>query len=513
MLHNSRWLRAMSGALTACALAACGSAPAATTTAVPAATAATADQPTAAPVAAEPTSAPAVAAPTSAPAAAAGSLPAIVSMPDQIAGGRPVQITVVGKPPESQPESLAGWTAQVERFQQKYPNVTINGTDYSYAPDTFAALVAGKQVPTLFEVYLSDPGKIIGQGVAADLTPFYEANKLRDVFNPNILAITSDGDAIYGVPRAAYAMGLAYNIPMLKEAGYDAPPKTWDELTEMAQKLTNRDQARAGFAFINDGSGATGWQFTTLAYTWGAKQADIVQQSDGKYTAGFASGAPVEALDYIKELRWNYDVLPLENLDWAKNGEALATNRSAMAVMAGDQFTWMRMTFPDVDMNQFGYAPLPAGPGGKSVSLVGGFIAMISSAATDDEKEAAFYYQMFRQFDPAEIQIGYDNSTSDPSVVVGAPTLPLYVGDYQQQAQALQDSYANLPTANYQPFVSGVTSGQVALEPEPATAGQEYYSAIGSVVSAVLTDQATVPQTAIDQAAATFQTNVLDTLK
>jgi ABC-type glycerol-3-phosphate transport system substrate-binding protein len=517
--RQPHWPRVLPSLFLVLVLTACSGAPSGSTgtsaTAQPAATTAaqpTAAQPTAAPAEA-PTAAPAEA-PTAAVADSSELLPAIIKMPDQIAGGRPVAITVVGKPPESQPESLKSWTEQVKRFEQRYPNVTINGSDYAYAPDTFASLVAGKQVPTLFEVYLSDPGKIIDQGIAADLSSVFDANKLRDVFNPNILAITSKDGKVYGIPRFAYAMGLAYNINQLKEAGFSAPPSNWEELATMAQKLTNRDQARAGFSFITDGSNATGWQFTTLAYTWGAKQSSIVSPNgDGKYKAGFAEGAPVGAMSYVKDLRWKYDVLPRENLDWAKNGEGLATGRSAMAVMAGDQFTWMRMTFPDVDMSQFGYAPLPTGPDGKSVSLVGGNIAMISSAATADEQEAAVYFRLFTQFDPAEIQIGYENSKKDPTVVIGAPTLPLYVGSYQEAAMKLQNKYANLPTSNYAPFVNGVTSGKVALEAEPATAGQEYYGAVGAVVSSILTDQSVDPAPALTQAATTFQTNVLDQLK
>src|SRR6185436_13711769 len=86
-------------------------------------------------------------------------LPSVITMPDQIAGGREVSITVIGKPADSKPEAVAAWQAGVDRFQKMYPNVTIVGSDYAYAPDTFAALVAGNQVPTLFEVYLTDPGK------------------------------------------------------------------------------------------------------------------------------------------------------------------------------------------------------------------------------------------------------------------------------------------------------------------------------------------------------------------
>ncbi len=508
-------------------LSACGAVTPATTapTTAPAAAAPTA-APTAAPVAEAPTaaptaapaaiatSAPAAEAPTATAASAPAAMPALIKMPEQIAGGRPVNITVIGKPPESQLAALESWNAQVARFQATYPNVTIEGIDYAYSPDSFAALVAGNQVPTLFEVYLTDLGKTVDQGVGTDLTSFYTAQGLQEVFNPNILAIASHDGKIYGIPRFAYAMGLGYNIAMLKAAGFDAPPTTWEELTTMSQKLTKRDEGIAGFSFITDGSNATGWQFTTIAYTFGTKQADLVAtKPDGSYTAGFATGAPVAALDYIKNLRWQYDVLPRENLDWAKNGEVLATGRTAIAVMAGDQFNWIRMTFPDVDMSQFGFAPLPVGPDGKSVSLVGGNIAMVSAAASADEQEAAVYFRLWTQFDPAEIQIGYELSQKDPQFVIGAPTLPLYVGEYQQSNESLQEQYANLPTQNYELFRNAVSSGAVGLELEPVIAGQEYYGAMGAVISAILTDQSVEPATSVKEAADIFQTNVLDQLK
>src|SRR5512143_4116541 len=147
-------------------------------------------------------------------------------MPDQIAGGRPVAITVAGTPPDSQPTLLANWQAAADRFQAMYPNVTIRGTDYTYNPDTFAALVAGNQVPTLFQVYLTDPEKIVSQGVAADLTSFVTAQGIDKIYNPQVMGLATVNGKIYGLPMKAYAMGLAYNKDMLKAAGFDNPPKT-----------------------------------------------------------------------------------------------------------------------------------------------------------------------------------------------------------------------------------------------------------------------------------------------
>src|SRR5690606_17805062 len=110
----------------------------------------------------------------------------------------------------------------------------------------------------------------------------------------------------------------AYNIELLAAAGYDAPPATWDELAEMAVALTDRDNGVAGFAFINDGSGATGWHFTNIAYGFGTTPSDLIElEDDGSYTANFGSGAIVDALNFVHDLRWEYDVLPGATLDWA----------------------------------------------------------------------------------------------------------------------------------------------------------------------------------------------------
>ena len=284
--------------------------------------------------------------------------PSVVALPDQIAGGRPVTITVTNKPPETDPVALQTWTDQVARFNALYPNVTVEGLEYTYTPDTFPALIAGNQVPTLFQVYLTDPKKYIDAGVAADISSIFDANKLREVYNSDIINLTISDDKVYGMPYNAYAMGLGYNISMLKAAGFDTPPATWDELRTMAKVLTNRDNGVSGFSFINDGANAGGWHFTIIDYTFGASPADLITDNgDNTHTAGFGAGASVDALDFIKELRWTDDVLPLETLDWETNGTALATGTAAMTLMAGDQYKWIKSSFPETDMTNIGFAP------------------------------------------------------------------------------------------------------------------------------------------------------------
>jgi multiple sugar transport system substrate-binding protein len=433
-------------------------------------------------------------------------VPDVLVLPDTIAGGNPVTITVTDKPAADQSAALEAWEAQAARFTEMYPNVTIEGLELQYDPAAFAALIAGGQLPTLFRTYFTEPTKLIEQGAVADITPYLEASSVAEIFNSEILDIASSEGAIYGIPRDAYALGLAYNISLLAEAGYDAPPATWEELVEIAEAVTDRDAGVAGFAFINDGGGATGWHFTNIAYSFGAAPSDIIAANeDGTFTAGFGEGATVEAMEFVQSLRWDSDVLPGATLDWGTISEALVTGRVAMAIYAGDQFNFVYNQFPDADLSNFGYTAVPAGPNGR-ITLTGGNLWMVSAAATREEQEAATYFQLWRQFDPVEMQTGIEATTE----AIGMPTLPLFVGEYQAQFEAFRAAYNKLPVENYAAFNDAVKSGEVQLQPEPGESVQDYYAEMGVVVSEVLTSEGVDVAARLAEAAEEFQSFVLD---
>jgi multiple sugar transport system substrate-binding protein len=438
----------------------------------------------------------------------AAPVPDILTLPDQIAGGRDVTITVSNMPSADQADLRTAWEAQAARFEALYPNVHIQGNEIQYDPAAFTALIAGGELPTLFRTYFTEPSKLIPQGVVADITQYFQAAGVADVFNPSILSITSQDGAVYGIPFNAYALGLAYNISMLHDAGFDHAPTTWDELETMAAALTDRDNNVSGFALINAGTDQTGWHFTAMAYSLGATRDDIIgQNDDGTYVANYGTaGATVDALNLIHDLRWTYDVLPGSTLAWDSESEALMSGRIAMAIYAGDQFNYDYFQFPDADLSNFGYAPLPAGPNGSMSTLSGGNIWVVAANADADQQEAAAYYQLWRQFDPAEVQASLEASTE----AIGMPTLPLYVGDYQTAWLAFRAPYNKLPVENYAEFNDAVLGGQVTLQPEPITAVQDYYTEVGVVVGEVLSNENVDTAARLADSATEFQSFVLD---
>jgi hypothetical protein len=134
---------------------------------------------------------------------------------------------------------------------------------------------------------------------------------------------------------------------------------------------------------------------------------------------------------------------------------------------------------------------------------------MIDSNASADEQEAAFYFQVWRQFDPKWIEATII-SDSEAGRAVGQPVLPLYVGDYQTAIESFRSQYDVLPVENYVLFNDAVKSGEQQLQAEPPAAAQDYYAELGILVSEVLANDGVNVADRLSEVATDFQAFVLD---
>ena len=84
-------------------------------------------------------------------------------------------------------------------------------------------------------------------------------------------ALNPDG-AVYSFPWVSDTRVLFYRTDILAEAGYDAPPATWDEILEMATTLSERGDDQYGYYIPQ-------WDAPLpIAYTWQAG-GDVVDES------------------------------------------------------------------------------------------------------------------------------------------------------------------------------------------------------------------------------------------
>jgi len=175
----------------------------------------------------------------SAPKDAGGSSPA--------AGGKQVTLNVWGMGEEA--KSLP---KIAEKFMQENPNIKVNvqALPWDTAHDKLLTAVASKKGPDVLQMGTTWIPEFTSAKALMDLKPelskypeFAEAN-----FYPGAITTTKQGDAVVGVPWYIDTRVLYYRTDLLKAAGFNEAPKTWDELSDAAKKLAARGNGNYGIS-------------------------------------------------------------------------------------------------------------------------------------------------------------------------------------------------------------------------------------------------------------------------
>ncbi len=126
-----------------------------------------------------------------------------------------------------------------ERFTKEHPNIKVEVSYLSYDElyDKLVTSMAGSKPP--YDIFLVDDiwyAQFSSAGWLLDITDRVDAETKAGIFDAAWDITTVDGK-IWGMPWMLDQEMFYYNTEMLKKAGYDAPPKTWEELEEMGMKM------------------------------------------------------------------------------------------------------------------------------------------------------------------------------------------------------------------------------------------------------------------------------------
>src|ERR1700732_235787 len=141
------------------------------------------------------------------------------------------------------------WT---KALAEEWAKKTGNTVDYISRPnDASATLQLFQQYWAAksgdVDVFMID---VIWQGIAAphavDLKKYYKEDELKAFF-PRIIQNNTVGGKLVSIPWFTDAGLLYYRTDLLQKYGYKEPPKTWEELTEMATKIQDGER-KAGNA-------------------------------------------------------------------------------------------------------------------------------------------------------------------------------------------------------------------------------------------------------------------------
>ncbi|MCC0062995.1 MAG: extracellular solute-binding protein [Defluviimonas sp.] len=270
-------------------------------------------------------------------------------------------------------EQMAPLLACFNQYEAENPGTKIVFQQASYRDflQTIMTARVGGTSPDIYNIYSIWAPQLIDSGTLAeppaDVVDFVNENYGKG----SVDAATIDG-TLYGIPTELSVYQLFYNKKLLAEAGYDAPPATWDELAEIAAKVTKKnDQGNitvAGYAYGPTVANAV-HVFYSQMYAAG-----VAPYSDDFRKTNFLDPRAITILERQGKLFADGSTSNSVTTD------SFASSGAAMAIMAN----WQKQSLIDAYGDEFeatvGIAPIPD-DGAKPGTMLYSFLWAVDSAS------------------------------------------------------------------------------------------------------------------------------------
>ena len=254
----------------------------------------------------------------------------------------------------------------LQDFEKEHPNIKVE----LISPPTEQAdqkiqqmLQSGSGVDVL-EVRDLTVGPFSNNGwlydMAPDLKNWDGLDKLTD--QAQKFTINADGKS-YFIPYGFYGLSLFYRTDLVKQAGFEGAPKSWEDLVEQAAKIQNPAQNRYGYAF-RGGPNSAG-QLMSILEAYNADNLDVANAykvKSGKTI--FTTPESQTALDKYVELYKTGS--PESSVSWGYAEMVQGFTNGSTAFLLQDPEVIATVKESSLTEDQWGVAPNPVGPTGKA---------------------------------------------------------------------------------------------------------------------------------------------------
>ncbi len=380
-----------------------------------------------------------------------------------------ITLTVAGF--SSSPAEDALVKSNLDKFHQLHPNITINWElipgDY---PTKMRADVASGTVPDVFYLTPDMSSEYISAGKLLNLSPYMARDNVSpsSYYSALVNPFTCTKGQIYGLPKDWDSLGVFYNKAMFKAAGLSYPTAgwTWQDMQNDAQKLTKNPGTPTGVYGVSVSADLSRWGAFLLA-----DGGSVLNQNGTK--AVFNNAAGVNSLNFYTGFVTNHTGVMPTTVGAGWNGDAFGKQRVGMAVEGGWLIPYMTQSYPSV---QYGIAPLPVAPTGKSADL--NYTNAWSAYSGTKYPDAA--WQLIKYMTGSTVQLSQLNDGFALPTIKSLANAPYF--SQNPGFKVLEDAASNSYADYYGPQ------------------DQSIHTYVGNAIQEVLLGKASV-QTALNQAA------------
>ena len=255
----------------------------------------------------------------------------------------------------------------IKDYEALHPNVTIDETPVTDDSKILTA-ISGGNPPDIVDLVSSLPmGEWASKGALMPLDSLIAQSGIdTSVYVPAALQAMTVNGKVYGLPFMDFNVGLVYNKALFAAAGLDpnSPPKTIEELTQDAYKLTKQDASGriTQLGFLPEYPGTSNGQVCTLEDTGWLFGGGWYDQSSGKVTANLPQN--VNALAWETGFYQKYGAQNIANFLQSAGAyltaqDPLESGKLAMVYDGPWAIAFAQSNVPDLAKN-LAAAPFPA---------------------------------------------------------------------------------------------------------------------------------------------------------
>lgn len=426
----------------------------------------------------------------------------------------------VGDWPSTAGKSLDTYTKYEADFETENPDIDILPDTWKMDLQTFYPKAEAGMVPNMLLAGYTQVDMLIDGEYVSDITDRMKDMGWYDMLNPKVREVVSRDGKLYFLPNNAYALGIAYNTELFEQAGLveedgtPKQPKTWREWAEFAVKIKEAT-GKPGIVLCTTNN-CGGWHFTNIAWSYGV---DFMEQAeDGSWKATFNTPECVEALQFIKDLRWKYNVItPNILVNQEEQRKTFATGGVAMMITAPDVVD--SLASYEMNPKDFGMMAIPAGPK-KQVSLMGGNLRCLLNV-NDAQIDAAFKWMDFvgtgYRFDDTvkENMRKKQQTAAETGKAIGIVGMSVLGGETEKYkyTKELAEEFYNMKPNAAKLYNESLFSESLEIQPEEPICAQDLYSVLDNCIQQVLNDENADCKSIIEKANNDFQINYLDNVE
>lgn len=296
---------------------------------------------------------------------------------------------------------------------------------------------------------------------------------IADFFPLTLNAFGGWNGKTYGLPFDNYSGLLFYNSCMLKDAGFDAPPATWQEVMDTYGPALTKDGKHAYALQSKRNETQSADSFARFLWPFG-----------GSFlTADFKSN--LNSPESQAGLQFRQDLMKFMPEGIVAYDHSEAVNALAQGDVAFiTEWSAFYSTLASPETSTLGdclaVAPEPTGPAGRKPAL-GGFSLAVASQADDNEKAAGW---LFIQWLTSKANAGTylelggvparQSAYADPALAETYKFIPALVESWQDGVPEFRPRFAEWPavTEIVQEWGTKMMLGEVSVEEGARTIGE-----------------------------------------